>query len=129
MKCSCSWSHCWEVWKLVCCLTSSMYYYTMVYQELWCKIKVHIFSHIPNQNFFCGHHWEGRPKDNTVTSWCSTHVPEACQKPKNILGLKTQPKNCSGVGFEEISTPEDNFSTPEYEILTEGCIFSSKNLK
>ena len=36
----------------------------------------------------------------------------------NILELKTQPRNCRRVGSEEISTQEQNFSTPEHEILT-----------
>lgn len=35
----------------------------------------------------------------------------------NILGLRTQPQNCSWVDYEAISTPERSFSTTERGIL------------
>ena len=49
-------------------------------------------------------------------------------KHQNILGMKTQPQNYSGIGTEDISTLEHSFSTSDHKILTKRLDFQPLKL-
>ena len=49
------------------------------------------------------------------TPWCGCKQGRAVTPEHQ--GLKIQLQNCSGVGSEETSTPEHNFSTAEHKTL------------
>ena len=48
---------------------------------------------------------------------------------QNILGMKSQPQNYSGIGTEDIPTLEHSFSTPDHDILTRRLYFQPLKLE